>query len=290
MRESLVQFLYALHPSGPLPENLDPSVLHLLLEAIRDKSTKARAKAVLHLQQGREKLLEPFHQIQRTLDLVGDSDLSDDIGLHLRKWGEEESILQEHLESLRREWNGNREPERLRESMKEARRRNRASIAAANAAMGSDPTLPALKDLREQAVDLNDQVAPLSGRLSLALGDNLTELPELRAIAKAEQELSRASASIEDFYQKLRHHLETIDVELAAVIENYSPDRLDRVDRAILRLGSYELLFDESTPNPVVINEAIELARAFGTTDSPGFVNGVLDQIAKKKERAGPAD
>ena len=75
-----------------------------------------------------------------------------------------------------------------------------------------------------------------------------------------------------------------------AVIENYSPDRLDRVDRAILRLGSYELLFDESTPNPVVINEAIELARAFGTTDSPGFVNGVLDQIAKKQERAGPAD
>ena len=118
----------------------------------------------------------------------------------------------------------------------------------------------------------------------------MTELPELRAIAKAEQELSRASASIEDFYQKLRHHLETIDVELAAVIENYSPDRLDRVDRAILRLGSYELLFDESTPNPVVINEAIELARAFGTTDSPGFVNGVLDQIAKKQERAGPAD
>ena len=137
------------------------------------------------------------------------------------------------------------------------------------------------------AAELKSKITPLAHRLSLSLGNEETELPELRAVAKAEKELANASSSIEAYYGQLRCHLEKVDNELAAVIENYSPERLDRVDRAILRLGGYELLFDPDIPSAVAINEAIELARAFGTTDSPSFVNGILDQLAKKGQGAG---
>ena len=58
-------------------------------------------------------------------------------------------------------------------------------------------------------------------------------------------------------------------------------ERIDPVDRAILRLGTYELLHAEIPPK-VVMNECIELAKRFGTTDSRHFVNGVLDKIARQ--------
>lgn len=69
-----------------------------------------------------------------------------------------------------------------------------------------------------------------------------------------------------------------MDARLAAVVENFSPERLNPVDRAILRLACYEAHY-AGTPVKVAINEAIELARRFGTTDSPRFVNGVLDRL-----------
>jgi N utilization substance protein B len=57
---------------------------------------------------------------------------------------------------------------------------------------------------------------------------------------------------------------------------------MSTVDRNILRLASAELLYDSSVPTKVVINEAIELAKRFGTTESAAFVNGILDRVANK--------
>ena len=78
-----------------------------------------------------------------------------------------------------------------------------------------------------------------------------------------------------------------IDQRLAAVVENFAPERIDPVDRAILRLATWEILHAEKVPAPVAIDEAIELAKRFGTTDSGRFVNGVLDKIAKQASAAG---
>ncbi|BCX49153.1 antitermination factor nusB, nutilization substance protein B [Haloferula helveola] len=72
-----------------------------------------------------------------------------------------------------------------------------------------------------------------------------------------------------------------IDERLNAVVENFAPERIDPIDRAILRLGTWEILSNPDVPTPVAINEAIELAKKFGTTDSGRFVNGILDKIAK---------
>ena len=76
-----------------------------------------------------------------------------------------------------------------------------------------------------------------------------------------------------------------IDQQLAAVSENWAIDRMPVVDRAILRLAVYEMLFVDSVPISVTINEAVELAKAYGgEDDSSRFVNGVLGRISRQLE------
>jgi N utilization substance protein B len=77
-------------------------------------------------------------------------------------------------------------------------------------------------------------------------------------------------------------HGADIDRRLAAAAENWRLARMAAVDRNVLRLGAYELL-QSATPAGVVLNEAIELARRYGSLDSPGFVNGVLDRLNRTR-------
>ena len=74
-------------------------------------------------------------------------------------------------------------------------------------------------------------------------------------------------------------HLAEIDERLAAAAENWRLSRMTTVDRNVLRLGAYELLYAADTPPNVVLDECIELARRYGSADSPAFVNGVLDRL-----------
>jgi N utilization substance protein B len=71
-----------------------------------------------------------------------------------------------------------------------------------------------------------------------------------------------------------------IDELIAGASKNWRIDRMSRVDRNILRLGACELIAFGDVPVKVVINEAVELAKRFGTAESSAFVNGVLDRIA----------
>ena len=71
-----------------------------------------------------------------------------------------------------------------------------------------------------------------------------------------------------------------IDEVIAASSRNWRLDRMSRVDRNILRIAVCELRNFQGTPVKVVINEAVELAKRFGTAESPAFVNGILDRIA----------
>jgi N utilization substance protein B len=74
-------------------------------------------------------------------------------------------------------------------------------------------------------------------------------------------------------------HAARIDELIDAHASNWSIDRLPDVDRAILRMATFELLWAEDVPDLVVIDEAVELAKALSTDDSPAYVNGVLGAI-----------
>jgi N utilization substance protein B len=79
--------------------------------------------------------------------------------------------------------------------------------------------------------------------------------------------------------------IENIDNVITSSSDNWRIDRMSRVDRNILRMGVHEILSSEETGTPprVAINEAVELAKRFGTAESASFVNGILDRVARDK-------
>ena len=83
-------------------------------------------------------------------------------------------------------------------------------------------------------------------------------------------------------------NLDGIDKKVTAASQNWRLERMSRVDRNLLRLGTWELMFRPDVPRAVVLDEAVELAKSFGTDESSGFVNGVLDRIANDLGRKDP--
>ncbi|TWU60604.1 hypothetical protein Poly51_08820 [Rubripirellula tenax] len=78
-------------------------------------------------------------------------------------------------------------------------------------------------------------------------------------------------------------HRDEIDEQLAKLATNWTLPRMPVVDRNVLRLGGYEILFSD-TPGRVAVNESIVLAKRYGDKNSPRFVNGILDRLMKEKE------
>jgi N utilization substance protein B len=78
----------------------------------------------------------------------------------------------------------------------------------------------------------------------------------------------------------VEEHMASIDERIRAASAHWRLERMARVDRNVLRLGTWELAHKPDVPRAVILDEAVELAKAFGTEDSSAFVNGVLAQIA----------
>ena len=116
--------------------------------------------------------------------------------------------------------------------------------------------------------------------------DEMPALQDLKKLKAKKVALTKLRSESDALADAVLREKDDIDKRLAAVVENFAPERIDPVDRAILRLATWEILHAEKVPAPVAIDEAIELAKRFGTTDSGRFVNGVLDKIAKQAASA----
>lgn len=105
-----------------------------------------------------------------------------------------------------------------------------------------------------------------------------------------QRNINRYKNTIDDtnFVTKLARgvagHQKKIDGLIAPVAPEWPIEQIARMDRVILRMGTYELLFADDVPPKVAINEAVELAKAFGGDNSSKFVNGVLGTILRNKE------
>ncbi|MBD3426073.1 MAG: transcription antitermination factor NusB [Candidatus Omnitrophica bacterium] len=82
-------------------------------------------------------------------------------------------------------------------------------------------------------------------------------------------------------------HAEQIDRTITKYAANWELERMATVDRNVLRIACFELLFSEDIPPKVAINEAIDIAKKYGDKDSGKFVNGILDKINKTEQRQG---
>ena len=104
--------------------------------------------------------------------------------------------------------------------------------------------------------------------------------PEKKAI-----EQDKKDSDVRQYAERLVRgtlkHLGAIDKLIERYAENWDMTRIAYVDRNILRLSAYEILYEEEIPLKVAINEAVELAKRYGEQDSSKFVNGILDRIAK---------
>jgi N utilization substance protein B len=78
-------------------------------------------------------------------------------------------------------------------------------------------------------------------------------------------------------------HRERIDELLSTYSQGWTLDRMPAVDRAVLRLGLFELLWCDDVPDAVAVDEAVELAKSLSTDDSPAFVNGLLGRLVRMK-------
>ena len=84
-------------------------------------------------------------------------------------------------------------------------------------------------------------------------------------------------------YEGVMEHLAACDKAIVEHLKEWDFERLGAIERATLRLAAYEILFGE-LDSAVIINEAVEITKAFGTEQSPKFINGVLDAISKDKK------
>ncbi|KIL41105.1 nitrogen utilization protein B [Gordoniibacillus kamchatkensis] len=89
-------------------------------------------------------------------------------------------------------------------------------------------------------------------------------------------------AYVQELVEGTRRNVAAIDEMLSDYLKGWQMDRLSRVDREVLRLAAYEMVYRDDVPPKVALNEAIELAKHFGTEESGKFVNGVLGKMIKE--------
>lgn len=127
--------------------------------------------------------------------------------------------------------------------------------------------------------ELREQIFKLLFRIEF---NEVEEMPEQLALFFEQDEpLDEADKEeISTKYTKILEKKDELDNMLNEKATGWTVDRMGKVDLTILRLALFEMLYDDKVPVSVAINEAVELAKKFGQTDSPGFVNGVLAKFA----------
>lgn len=127
--------------------------------------------------------------------------------------------------------------------------------------------------------ELRESIFQLLFMTEFNLSEEMAEQKELY-LDGIENLQENDQAYIQEKFEKIRDKIPEIDELLNKASKGWKTSRMGKVDLTILRLASYEVLFDEDVPGKVAINEAVEMAKKFGGDESPAFINGVLGKVA----------
>jgi N utilization substance protein B len=129
--------------------------------------------------------------------------------------------------------------------------------------------------------DVRTQARELALKLLYALdiARPASEQDELRNVLEVERPAAAVGDLAEFLVRGVREHLSALDNAIQEAAVNWQISRMPYVDRAILRIGAFELMHMFDVPPKVTINEAVELAKKYSTEKSGAFVNGVLDKV-----------
>ena len=133
--------------------------------------------------------------------------------------------------------------------------------------------------------ELREHIFQLLFRVEFNGQDEMAEQVSLYVDDMKEEEIvePKDETYIEEKYKKIVEKLPEIDELLEKYSKGWKLSRMNKVDLTILRLGVYEMKYDEDIPERVAINEAVELAKKFDGDESPAFVNAVLAKLSSKE-------
>lgn len=286
IREAAVQFLYCADiEGGASPADLRAPFWQFLTETDRKHLSIATFRTVQHLAIGRQTRLVEFvaraevakahinalpaaetlvTDLNRLLALESSWSISYTQLEKTPKKGDDEDVADELDTALSRFFEVDRDLAFNRDKF-----------------LKSSEDFPNLKAQLEALNATIRRLQRISDRIRMVeTPESFPDQADLAKIRQSKAEISSLITQTDALVDAVLACKPEIDEKLSALVENYSPERIDPIDRAVLRLGTYELIKTD-TPHKVIINEAIELAKRFGTTDSNRFVNGMLDSVAK---------
>ena len=287
IREAAVQFLYCADLEG----GADPAALRgpfwdFVTESDRRSLQLATFRTVHHLAHGREGRLAEFVERQSLAStLLAAWPQAESLKIDLKRIAELESGWSTSfakLERLPKDDDDASVAESFGDALQVLFKIDRDLAAARRRFLEGMEDFPALRGQMEAVAATIRRLQRISDRLRMVEEpEKFPEQADLARLRDSKADILALQKKADELVDFILSKKERIDATLAAVVENFAPERIDPVDRAILRLGTYEILHAAAPPK-VAINEAIELAKRFGTTDSGRFVNGVLDKIAKQ--------
>lgn len=287
IREAVVQFLYCADLEG----GADPATLRgpfwdFVTESDRRSLQLATFRTVHHLAHGREGRLVEFVERQAIASaLLSAWPQAESLKIDLKRIAELESgwsTSLAKLERLPKDDDDASVAESFSAALAVLFKLDRDLAAARLRFLQGTEDFPALRGQLEAVSASIRRLQRISDRLRMVEEpEKFPEQADLARLRDSKADIAELRRRADELVDAILAEKERIDETLAAVVENFAPERIDPVDRAILRLGTYELLH-AATPTKVAINEGIELAKRFGTTDSKRFVNGVLDKISRR--------
>ena len=292
IREAVVQFLYCADLEGGAdPASLRDAFWQFVTESDRRALLQATWKTLHHLGLGREARLAEFQQrlplalatlkarpdLERTtmaLQQVADLEI---------RW----SATMIDLSRVPKDADDDDFSAQFEPVLEKLFRTDRDLATARRRFLEALDDLPGLRGQLEPVAGSIRRLDRISERVRMIEEpEKFPEQVDLAKLRESKESLAALLRETDALADAVLREKDDIDKRLAAVVENFAPERIDPVDRAILRLATWEILHAEKVPAPVAIDEAIELAKRFGTTDSGRFVNGVLDKIAKQAASA----
>ena len=282
-----MQFLYCADLEGGAdPADLTDPFWEFIVESDQRKLLTAVFRMVHHLAQGRDQRLAEWNKRQEKAlqDLAAWPEASN-LAAVLQRMARSEAKWTASLERLQRVSLDGEDAiviTRLQTELKELFTIDHGLEDSRTEFLNGIGDFPQLSGPMEAVAASTRRLQRISERLRMVENpENFPDQAERAKLRESKTEIDELRSSTTELLAKVANHREEIDAALAEVVENYAPERVDPVDRAILRLAAYELKHTD-TPAKVIINEAVELAKRFGTTDSSRFVNGILDKIASE--------
>ena len=280
IRETAVQFLYfADLEDGPEASEMQEAFWQMTQESSLRKLALAKAKAILHVAQGRDsritKLVERAPACQAELKATGGTA---ELISALHKILTQESELTESIKSLKTALHSKSSEQLPSHKIGGVINANRSLIGLRAAWHHTLEDFPTWKNKLETITEAINHLQRVSERLE-AIEDPDSSVGDFAHLRASSSEITIFRSETQSLVQNILKKKDSIDASLAKVVENYVPERVDPVDRAILRLATFEIQHCAEIPRAVSINEAIEIAKKFGTNDSARFINGVLDAL-----------